>query len=123
MNRRDFLTPETGAENDPQVVTPAYNQLVSNHLLGSIMSLTLRSARGDDRLTVTGNQLVKLVEELHRENVVSGGDGNNPGVVDVRRRIAEFVRADSNNASTTGRAQRPANRIGIADPPAYELDS
>lgn len=89
------------------------------------MSLTSRSARVDDELTVIWNQLVNLVEELHRENVVSGGDGNNPRVADVRRRIAELVRDDSNNSinNTSTSAQRPANRIGSVDPPAYELGS
>jgi hypothetical protein len=80
---------------------------------------------GEDRLFIWNNRLTKLVEELHRESIATGGDANNPRVAEVRHRIAELVREDGDNSSASGSRPSPIvetrSEMRSVAPPAYEL--
>lgn len=62
------------------------------------------------------HRLRRLFDDLHREGVAAGGeDGNNPRVAEVRGRIAELVREESENIRPDG-----VSVTGNIPPPAYE---
>jgi len=62
------------------------------------------------------NRLRTLFDDLHHESIAAGGeDCNNPRVAEVRGRIAELVREESD-------ISRPdaIGVVGNIPPPAYE---
>jgi hypothetical protein len=73
-------------------------------------------ARGDDRFFNRMDRLRKLFDDLHLASVAAGGeDDSNPHVAEVRGRIAELVREESENSRPEG-----ITLAGNIPPPAYE---
>jgi hypothetical protein len=66
------------------------------------------------------NRLQDLSEELHRESAAAGGESNNPRVAEVRGRIAELMREESDSNSVGRSTVIPTREIGGVAPPAYE---
>jgi hypothetical protein len=80
-------------------------------------------AREDDRLVSQIHRLETLFSELRCESAAAGGEGsNNPRVAQVRGRIAELVREESDNSHGRADGSRviPVSERGTIPPPAYE---